>query len=65
MALVFARKNEESIRIGNDIKITIYRIQKDQVHVAITAPRHIPVDREEIYLKKRMQQNIEGLSNDS
>ena len=53
--LVLPRKSGESIRIGDDISIRVIGIQRNQVRVAIDAPREIPVHREEIYelVKKR------------
>ena len=47
--LVLTRRPGESIRIGDEISITVIEIQRGQVKVAIDAPREIPVHREEIY----------------
>lgn len=47
--LVLTRKLDESIMIGDDIKITVVGVRGDQVKLGIEAPRHIPVHREEIY----------------
>lgn len=47
--LVLTRKRDESIIIGDDIKITIVDVRGDQVKVGIDAPRSIPVHREEVY----------------
>ena len=47
--LVLTRKRNESIRIGDDIEIKIVCIAENQVRVGITAPREIPVHREEVY----------------
>ncbi|MGE5557369.1 MAG: carbon storage regulator CsrA [Bacillota bacterium] len=49
--LVLTRKLNESIIIGDDIKITVVEVKGDQVKVGITAPREISVHREEIYLE--------------
>ena len=46
--LVLTRKVGEVIRIGSDIKVIITDIRGDKVRVAIDAPRHIPVHREEV-----------------
>lgn len=47
--LVLARKRDQSIMIGDDVEVIIVDIHGDQVKLGITAPRHIPVHRKEIY----------------
>ena len=47
--LILPRKPTQSIRIGDDITITILRIQGKKVHVGIDAPKTISVHRQEIY----------------
>ena len=47
--LVLSRKAEESMYIGDDIKITVLDIRGGQVRIGITAPRDIRVHREEVY----------------
>lgn len=47
--LVLTRKKEETIRIGDDITIKIIDIDNRQVKLGIEAPKHIAVNREEIY----------------
>jgi len=47
--LVLSRQKDESIMIGDDVKITIVDVRGDKVRLGITAPREIPVHRIEIY----------------
>ena len=47
--LVLTRKKEESIRIGDDITIKIVDIDNRQVKLGIEAPKHVSINREEIY----------------
>lgn len=47
--LALSRKVNESIMIGNDIKITILEIKGEQIKIGITAPKSVPVYREEVY----------------
>ncbi|MBT2693680.1 carbon storage regulator CsrA [Bacillus sp. ISL-55] len=46
--LVLTRKNGESIKIGDDIEITIVSAKNDQVKIGIKAPKNIEVFRSEI-----------------
>lgn len=47
--LVLTRKNQEAIRIGDDIEIKIIGIEGDQVKVGISAPKHVDIYRQELY----------------
>lgn len=46
--LVLSRRVHESIMIGDDIEVTVVRIEGNQVRLGITAPRHVAVVRTEI-----------------
>jgi carbon storage regulator len=52
--LVLSRKLRESIRINENIIITFLTIQGDKIQLGIDAPRHIPIDREEVYQSKKL-----------
>ena len=43
------RKCEESIMIGDDIKLKILKITGNQVHIGIEAPREVKIYRKEIH----------------
>ena len=47
--LVLSRKENQKIRIGDDITIVVDRIRPHVVRLAIEAPREVPVHREEVY----------------
>jgi carbon storage regulator len=47
--LVLTRRNGQSIRIGDDIILTILESSRDQVRIGIRAPRSVGVHREEVY----------------
>lgn len=49
--LVLTRKRDESIMIGDHIRIVVVDVRGDQVKLGIEAPRMIPVHREEVYLE--------------
>lgn len=47
--LVLSRKKNESIYIGDDIKIVVVEIRGDKVRLGIDAPQGVPVHRQEVY----------------
>ena len=55
--LVLSRRTDESLFIGEDIKITILDIKGGQVRIGITAPEFIKGYKEEVYV--RMQDTKE------
>lgn len=54
--LVLSRTRDQSIMIGDDVKVTILDVRGDKVRLGITAPRGIAVHREEIYNRIRKQE---------
>lgn len=46
--LVVTRKPMQEIRIGNDITVTVVKVERNTVRVAIEAPRHIRILRGEL-----------------
>ncbi|MCU0574910.1 MAG: carbon storage regulator CsrA [Syntrophobacteraceae bacterium] len=57
--LILTRRLGESIRIGDDITVLITGVDQNKVKIGITSPRHIPIYREELYLKIQ-QENKEA-----
>jgi carbon storage regulator len=49
--LVLSRRLEETLMIGDDVKVTILGISGNQVRLGIAAPKDVSVHREEIYKK--------------
>lgn len=46
--LILTRKFDQRIVIGSDIVITVLRINGDEVRLGITAPKSVPIHREEV-----------------
>jgi len=57
--LVLTRKVDESITIGNQIKISVLEVKGNQIKLGIEAPKDIPVNRSEVY-EKIMSENIKA-----
>lgn len=47
--LVITRKKGESILIGNNIEITVTKVEDGSVKLSIDAPREITILRKELY----------------
>jgi carbon storage regulator len=49
--LVISRKKGESLLIGEDVEITIVKIENGSVKIAISAPKEIGILRKELYIE--------------
>ncbi len=47
--LVLSRKKDESIVIGDNIRIFVVDVRGDKVRLGIEAPKEVPVHRREVY----------------
>lgn len=47
--LVLSRHKNESIMLGDDIKLVVVEIRGDKVRIGIEAPKDTPVHRGEVY----------------
>lgn len=54
--LLLTRRVGDSIIIGDDIKITVLKVNGKQVRIGVSAPREVSVHREEIY-KRILQES--------
>ena len=51
--LVLTRRVGERIHIGDDVVVTVVRIQGDKVRLGIDAPPQVVVHRQEVYERAR------------
>jgi len=51
--LILTRRAGETLRIGENVEVTVMAINGAQVRIGIKAPRTVVVDREEIAERKR------------
>ena len=54
--LILTRRTGETIRIGDDIEITIIAQDGNRAKVGVTAPKELPVHRKEVYERIREEQ---------
>lgn len=57
--LVITRKKGESILIGDDIEISISKIEDGSVKLAVKAPKEVTILRKELY-KEVKDENIQA-----
>ncbi|HET9394556.1 MAG TPA: carbon storage regulator CsrA [Nitrospiraceae bacterium] len=57
--LILTRRPQETIRVGDDITITILGVEGNKVRIGIAAPRTVVVDRQEVYERKQREQEVE------
>jgi carbon storage regulator len=56
--LILTRRVGESLKIGDNVTVTILGVRGHQVRIGVNAPKEVPVHREEIY--NRIQQEQDG-----
>ncbi len=63
--LILTRRIGESIRIGDEISVSVIGINGSQVKVGISAPDSVPVHREEIYDRIAQEREAAGGPDDA
>lgn len=58
--LILTRRSGESIMIGDKIVVTVLGIHGHQARIGVTAPKEIPVHREEIAERIRKEREAGG-----
>ena len=51
--LILTRREGETICIGDDIEVTLLSQRDNQFRVGVTAPKEVPVHRQEVYERIR------------
>jgi len=55
--LILTRRIGESLKIGDDIRVTMLGVRGNQIRMGIHAPAEVPVHREEVY--DRIHKNVD------
>jgi carbon storage regulator len=56
--LILTRKVNESLKVGDDVTVTVLGIKGGQIRIGISAPRDVAVHRQEVF--ERIQQEQGG-----
>lgn len=54
--LILTRRVGETIKIGQDIEVTVVGVNRNQVRIGIKAPGAVSVDRQEVRDRKDREQ---------
>jgi carbon storage regulator len=53
--LILTRRPGESVKIGDDITVTVLGVRGNQLRLGFTAPQNVTVHREEVYERIRSE----------
>lgn len=62
--LILTRRLNESLMIGDQVKITVLGVKGSQVRLGIEAPKDIEVHREEVFDRILEENNNKGSNNE-
>lgn len=47
--LILTRRIQESVKVGDEVTVTILAVKGNQVRIGVTAPKSVAVHRSEVY----------------
>jgi len=56
--LVFTRRRDQTIRIGDGIEVRVLRVGRDGVRLGVVAPPDVTVHRQEVYEEIRAANQV-------
>lgn len=56
--LILTRRIGETLKIGDEIDVTVLDVKGNQVRIGVNAPKKVAVHREEIYLRIRNEKAL-------
>ena len=58
--LILTRRVGETLMIGDEVTVTVLGVKGNQVRVGVSAPKHVSVQREEIYERIKNEQVVKN-----
>lgn len=63
--LILTRRVGETLKIGDDVNVTVLGVKGNQVRIGVDAPKEISVHREEIYDRIQKEQQAGNVAQES
>lgn len=61
--LILTRRVGESLKIGNDVTLTVLGVKGTQVRIGVDAPKDVAVHRQEIYERIQREEPLKRSGN--
>lgn len=58
--LILTRRSNEVVRVGDEVVVIILGVKGNQVRIGVSAPKSVPVHRQEIYERIQSERLREG-----
>lgn len=56
--LILTRRVGETLKIGNDVDVTVLGVKGNQIRFGITAPKDVAVHREEVFERIKSESKL-------
>lgn len=63
--LILTRRVGETLKIGDNVNVTVLGVKGNQVRIGVDAPKDVAVHREEIYDRIQKEQSVSDIAQNS